>query len=244
MDALNPVTAIRGLITEQLAEVHTALPVRVTGVNYGAKTLTLESIIKNARSSEDQIDYPTFHDVPFMVNGGGTGRISFPIKGGDIGVVIFAERDPSNALQTNGDDSSSPTLTQPCGLYPVCFIPKISTGTDSTEAVDSENVVISNNKQTYGSFSPDGTISLWNSQGMRIDITPSGITVTDGTGTLSLEGGNLTFRGGVADINGLKINSQGLMTDGNGVSFHTHTHTVRNIQSGSSSAESLKPSGA
>ena len=109
MDALNLVTAMRGMMTEQLAEVHTSLPVRVTGVNYGAKTLTLESIVKNTRSEEDSIDYPTFHDVPFMVNGGGTGRISFPIKSGDIGVVIFSERDPSNAMQTSGDAATTTT---------------------------------------------------------------------------------------------------------------------------------------
>ena len=244
MDALNFVTAMRGLMTEQLSEVHTALPVRVTGVNYGAKTVTLESIVKNTRSSEDEIDYPTFEDVPFMVNGGGTGRISFPIKAGDLGTVIFSERDPSNALQTSGETSSSSTFMQPCGLYPICFIPKIATGTDSTEAVDSEKVVISNNKNTYASFDPTGNISIWNSQGMKIDITTSGITITDGIGTLHLKGGNLTFKGGVADINGLKIDQNGLMTDGNGIGFHTHTHTVRIIQSGNSSAESLKPTGA
>lgn len=244
MDALNFVTAMRGLMTEQLAEVHTSLPVRVTGVNYGAKTLTLESIVKNSRSSEDEIDYPTFNDVPFMVNGGGTGRISFPIKSGDIGVVIFSERDPSNALQTSGEQPTGTTLMQPCGLYPVCFIPKISTGTDSTEAVDSEKVVISNNKNTYASFDPSGTISIWNSQGMKIDITPSGITMTDGSGTLDLKGGVMTFKGTSANINGLQIDQNGLMTDGNGIGFHTHTHTVRNVQSGSSSAESNKPTGA
>lgn len=243
MDALNIVTAMRGMMLEQLAEVHTSLPVRVTGVDYGGKTVTLESIVKNTRSTDDEIDYPTFHDVPFMVNGGGTGRISFPIKAGDIGVVIFAERDPSNALQTAGDNSSSSTLIQPCGLYPACFIPKIATATDSTEAVDSSKVVISNNKQTYGSFDPDGTISFYNSQGMKIDITPSGITMTDGTGTLTLSGGKLTFRGGVINLNGLIIDANGRMTDGNGVGFHNHTHAVRNVESGNSTRESDPPTG-
>lgn len=243
MDALNFVTSLRGLMLEQLAEVHTSLPVRVTGVDYGGKTVTLESIVKNTRSTDDEIDYPTFHDVPFMVNGGGTGRISFPIKAGDIGVVIFSERDPSNAFQTSGDASSGSTLIQPCGLYPACFIPKIATATDSTEPVDSDKVVISNNKNTYASFDPTGTISIYNSQGMKMDMTPSGITITDGTGTLSISGGKLTWKGGVVNINGLVIDENGKMTDGNGVGFHNHTHTVRNVQSGNSSRESDPPTG-
>ncbi len=243
MDALNLVTSLRGLILEQLAEVHTALPVRVTGIDYGAKTVTLESIVKNTRSTEDEIDYPTFHDVPFMVNGGGTGRISFPIKSGDIGTVIFSERDPSNALQTGGDSASGSTLTQPCGLYPICFIPKVATATDSTEAVDSEKVVISNNKQTYASFDPSGTISVYNAQGMKVEIAPSSITITDGTAVLSVQGGNLTWKGGTANFNGLIIDQNGQMTDGKGVGFHNHTHTIRNVEPGNASIESDRPTG-
>ena len=243
MDALNFVTSLRGLMLEQLAEVHTSLPVRVTGVDYGAKTVTLEAIVKNTRSTDDEIDYPTFHDVPFMINGGGTGRISFPIKAGDIGAVMFSERDPSNALQTSGDSASGSTLIQPCGLYPICFIPKIATANDSTEAVDPNKVVISNNKNTYASFDPTGTISIYNSQGMRLDMTPSGITLTDGTGKLTISGGKLTWTGGTANFNGLVIDSSGKMTDGNGVGFHNHTHLVTGIQTGSSSRESNKPTG-
>lgn len=252
MDALNIVTSMRGLVLEQLAEVHTALPVRVTGVDYGSKSVTLESIVKNTRSTDDEIDYPTFHDVPFMVNGGGTGRISFPIKSGDIGVVIFSERDPSNALQTAGDSASTSTLIQPCGLYPICFIPKVATATDSSETVDSEKVVISNNKQTYGSFDPSGTVSIYNAQGMKINVTPGGIdieapgkniTVSDGTGTLTLSGGNMTYKGGPVNLNGLIIDQNGQMTDGNGVGFHNHTHTIRNVEPGNGSIESDRPTG-
>lgn len=244
MDALNFVTAIRGLINEQVAEVHTSLPVRVIGVDYGSKTVTLESIVKNTRSTEDEIDYPTFHDVPFMVNGGGTGRISFPIKAGDIGVVVFSERDPSNAFQTDGDTASSGTLIQPCGLYPACFIPKIATATDSSEEVDSEKVVISNNKQTYASFDPNGNISVYNTQGMKIDMTQNSIVLTDaGGGKLTLQGGTMTYKGGTVNLNGLTITPDGRMTDSGGIGLHTHTHPVRGVETGGGTVTSDKPNG-
>lgn len=244
MDALNLTTTIRGLISEQVAEVHTSLPVRVTGVNYGAKTVTLESIIRNSRSSEDEIDYPTFHDVPFMVNGGGTGRISFPIKAGDIGTVMFSERDPSNALQTDGGTATSSTFKQACGLYPICFIPKIATATDSTEAVDPDKVVISNNKQSYAEFDPNGNISIYNTQGMRIDMTPNSIVITDvGGGKLTLQGGTMTYKGGVVNLNGLTISPDGKMVDSGGIGLHTHTHPVRNVESGNSTVQSDRPNG-
>lgn len=252
MDALNITTAFRGLIADQLAEIHTSLPVRVTGVNYGAKTVTLEAIVKNSRSDEDVISYPTFYDVPFMINGGGDARISFPIRAGDIGTVLFAERDVSNAMQTNGDSASTSTLIAPCGLYPITFIPKIATATDSSESVDPNNIVISNNKQTYGSFSPDGNISIYNAQGMKIDITPGGITVnapgkpitvTDGSGTLTISNGKMTYTGSEINLNGLKIDSNGMMTDGRGIGFHDHTHLVENIETGNGSRETNPPTG-
>lgn len=241
MDSLNFVTSLRGLITDQLAEVHTSLPARITGVDYGAKTVVLEAIVKNRRGVDDEITYPTMYDVPLIVAGGGTGRISFPVKTGDVGVVIFSERDPSNALQTDGSSTSSAILIQPCGLYPIAFIPKIATGSDSTESIDSNNVVISNNKQTYGEFSPEGVITLRNASGLSIKMDTSSITMMDGTGTLILTGGNLTFSGGTANINGLQIDKGGNLTDGNGIKLNTHTHPVTGIETGSGTVTSQPP---
>lgn len=243
MDALNLTTALRGLVSEQIAEVHTSIPARVVGVDHAAKTVTLEAIVKNSRSSEDETDYPTFYDVPFMVNGGGKGRISMPIESGDIGTVLFSERDPSNALQTNGEQATTTTLKIACGLYPICFIPKIATATDSTEPVDPTKVVISNNRQTYGEFSPDGNISIYNTQGIRIDVTPTSIQITDGSGVLTMTQGNLTYKGGTINLNGLIINPEGRMTDSKGVSLHNHKHPVRNVESGNSTVISEIPEG-
>jgi len=237
MDSLNIVTALRGLIKNQISEVHTSLPVRVTGVDYDAKTVVLESVVKNTKDSENEINYPTFYDVPMAINGGGTGRISFPTKAGDVGVLIFSERDPSNALQTDGSTASSATLNQPCGLYPVAFIPKITMGGDSTESVDPDKVVLSNNKQSYVSLSPDGEIEARNAQGMLVRVDSSGIHLTDGVGTLDLAGGNLTFKGGTANINGMTVDSAGNVKDANGIGLNTHTHPVTGVQTGSSTID-------
>ncbi len=243
MDSLNIVTALRGLIKNQISEIHTSLPVRVTGVDYDAKTVVLESVVKNTKDSDNEINYPTFYDVPMAVNGGGTGRISFPTKSGDLGVLIFSERDPSNALQTDGSTSSSATLNQPCGLYPIAFIPKITMGGDSSETLDPDKVVISNNKQSYVSLSPEGEIEAKNAQGMIVKVTTSGIHLTDGTGTLDLSGGNLVFKGGTVNINGLTIDSSGNIKDSNGIGLNTHTHPVVGVQTGSSTITTNKAQG-
>jgi len=241
MDSLNLVTSLRNLIGDQLSEIHTSVPARVTGVDYDTKTVTLESIVKNTRGVDDEIPYPTFYDVPISMMGGGTGRITFPIKSGDLGVLMFSERDPSNALQTDGTSSSSATLIQPCGLYPIAFIPKIAMGDDSTESIDSSNIVISNNKSTYVTLSPDGTINLKNAGGKWIMLTTDDITMSDGTGTLTLSNGKLDWTGGEVTINGLTIDVNGKLTDATGVELDSHTHWVRGVESGDLTVESEAP---
>lgn len=241
MDSLNLVTSVRNLIGDQLSEIHTSVPARVTGVNYDSKTVTLESIVKNTRGVDDEVPYPTFYDVPLSMMAGGTGRITFPIKSGDLGVLMFSERDPSNALQTDGTSSSSATLIQPCGLYPIAFIPKIAMGDDSTESIDSSNVVISNNKSTYVTLSPDGTINLKNAAGLWIMITTDSITMSDGTGELTLGSGKFDWTGGAFTVNGLTIDANGKLTDATGVELDSHTHWVQGVESGNSVVESDKP---
>lgn len=240
MDSLNLVTAIRGLVLDGLYEIHTSLPARVVSVDYGAKTVHLESLINNTRGSEDSTAYPTMYDVPIMTLAGGDARISMPIRVGDIGVVVFSERDPSNALQSDGTSSTDGNLVMPCGIYPAAFLPKTALGNDSTPDLDENNIVIGNNQTTSMSFSPDGEMVIESTYGGKITINDS-VTITDGTGTLTLSGGNLTFTGGTVNFNGYVISSTGLATDSAGISSNNHTHIIEGIQTGTGEVTSEVP---
>ena len=242
MDSLNLVSAFRGLILDHLLEMHTALPASVSSVDYGAKTATINSLVKNTRSSTDEQDYPIFHDVPLFVLGGGKARITFPVTSGDVGVLIFSERDPSNALQSQGESASSAEMIMPCGLYPIMFIPKVALGNDSTAVIDQNNIVLDNNTNSTISLSPDGTIVASSSMGAKITVD-SGVTITDGTGTLSVANGSLTWSGGEVNINGLTITKEGLIKDSSGVGLNTHTHNIENVQTGDSDIVSDTPTG-
>lgn len=243
MDSLNLVTAIRGLVSDGLYEIHTNLPVRVVSVDYSAKTVHVESLVNNTRSSDDSTTYPTMYDVPIVVNGGGTGRISMPTQVGDVGVVMFSERDPSNALQGDGSSASNGNLTMPCGIYPIGFIPKTALANDSTEDIDSDNVVISNNKQAYISVSPDGIITIESKLGGKITID-AGVTIEDsGGGILKQSGNSLSWVGGEVNFNGYIISASGVATDSSGVTSNEHTHVVEGVSTGSASVTSDAPTG-
>ena len=241
MDSLNIVSAFRGLILDHLLEVHTTLPAMVNSVDYGAKTATITALVKNTRTSTDEEDYPQFEDVPLLVLGGGNARITFPVTAGDVGLIVFSERDPSNALQSDGTSSSSASLIMPCGLYPILFIPKLSLGDDSSPTIDQNNIVIENNQSSSISLSPNGEIIASSSLGGKITVN-AGVEITDGTGTLTVNNGKLNWVGGEVNINGLTITSDGKIKDSQGIGLDTHTHPVKNIQSGDDSVDSDKPS--
>lgn len=240
MDSLNLVTAIRGLVLDGLYEMHTSLPARVVSVDYGAKTVHLESLVNNTRGSEDSTAYPTMYDVPIMTLAGGDARISMPVRVGDVGVVMFSERDPSNALQADGTSATDGNMAMPCGIYPVAFLPKTALGGDSTPALDENNIVIGNNQTTSMSFSPDGEMIIESTLGGKITVNDS-VTITDGVGTLTLSDGNLTFTGGVVNLNGYVISSGGVATDSSGVVSNSHTHPVKGVQTGSGQVISNPP---
>ena len=241
MDSLNLVTAIRGLITDSLYEVHTSLPVKVVSVDYSAKTVHVESLINNTRSTDDTTTYPTMYDVPIVVNGGGTGRISMPTKVGDVGVVMFSERDPSNALVGDGDNPLDTTLMMPCGIYPVAFLPKTALSSDTTEDINPDDVVISNNKQAYISVSPNGVITIQSMLGGKITVD-AGVTIEDaGGGVFKQYNNQLSWVGGEVNLNGYIISSSGVATDSTGITSNQHTHPVAGVQSGSSTIPTEPP---
>lgn len=225
MKALDFVAGIRDLITDSLTEVHTALPARIISIDHGSKTVSVAPLIKNRVGTEKVNDYPELLDVPITILGGGVSRMTFPPKIGDIGTVIFSERDPSSFLQSTGEDSSDTYMTQPLGLYPLTFIPKISTASDTADPIHAENAEIQNDKSKV-ELHPDGTVILSNPSGSAELKANGDWEFKDGSGgTFAMTGGNLVYTGGNINLNGLIISPQGLLTDGNGTKFDNHKHT-------------------
>lgn len=237
MQTLNFVTGLRDIVNDNLLEVHTALPAKIISVDYGAKTVTVAPLVKNRTGTGKVSDYPILRDVPIVLMGGGQSRMSFPFQIGDVGVVQFSERDTSSFHQSTGEDASDPFLTKPLGLYPLAFIPKIGTATDTGDPIDNEKIVLTN-VDSRVELSPDGTVLISNPSGSATLDSSGNWVIKDGSGgEISLSNGNLTVKGQTINLNGLIINENGQLTDGQGLSLNQHTHG--GVQSGSS--ETLPP---
>lgn len=218
-------TVLSDMVQASLNDVHTMLPAKVTSVDYGSGRVTVQPLIKNYIGLNKTQSYPQLADVPLFVLSGNAGKasITFPIKGGDTVIVLFSERDPSSALQGNGDAESAPSQTTPLGLYPLGVLPCIFTDSGAKE-IDPDKVVISNEKAIIH-LSKEGNISMQNDNG-SVELADNGdiSLLRDGQSfKLSSSGLEIKTTGNVS-INGLIITPDGKLTDGGGLSFDKHRH--------------------
>lgn len=220
-------SALTGLIERAKDDIHTALPARITSVNYGNGTVEVAPLVQNYVSTQKTQNYPNLSGVPLVIlsAGGGKARLSLPVKSGDTGIVIFSERDPSASLAGNGKTSSPPQQTASLGLYPVGFISGMATA-GSAKAISPTDVVLDNDQVSL-TLKPSGDFIAVNSVGTLSMAASGDFSYTNGSATLSVIGGAIsgTAPGGF-NFNGFKISSSGTATDGNGLVYGTHKHNT------------------
>lgn len=208
-------TTLGDLITSKLADVHTAVPARLTSINYGTGRGSAQPLVKSAIGTSKSISYPELLDVPIVIQSGNSGKakLTFPLQAGDTVLVVFSERDPSNFLSgNNGDNLSEPAQRTYLGLYPIAIIPCLSAGNSGTE-IDNQNLILQNDQSKITLY-PNGQIILENS------------------------GGKISMgEDGSINLNGLIISPTGQLTlvDGSIVDKHTHG----GVESGGSNTSPL-----
>ena len=74
------------------AQIHTALPAKVLKFNAGDNTVQVELMINELKRDGASVVLPPLDDVPVQFFRGGDFVITTPIKAGDHGLCVFAER--------------------------------------------------------------------------------------------------------------------------------------------------------
>lgn len=233
---MNPnrfVSSLNDLIQSNLADVHTALPAKITSVNYGGGRASVLPLVKTQIGVNKSVPYPELSNVPLVImsGNGAKARLTFPVQPGDTVIVLFSERDPTNMLASTGVDVSNPVQSAYLGLYPIGILPCISTASGA-KAISNEDVVLENDIANI-TLKPNGSITLKNNSG-SISMDESGkIVATDGVATITLSGGAVSiegassfkYAGGAFNVNGLIIDANGKLKDSGGLSFDNHRHT-------------------
>lgn len=193
---MNPdrfITSLGDLIKNQLADVHTTLPAKITSVDYGAGRASVLPLVKTQVGVNKSIAYPELSGVPLVIlsGNGGKARITFPVQPGDTVLVVFSERDPSNVLAGTGTQAVDPVLKNYLGLFPVGIIPCISVA-GNAKAFSNEDVVLENDKAKLV-LKPDGTM-IFDNGAVSLQAQPDGNVIVNGC-TITPEGNIITKNG-------------------------------------------------
>lgn len=203
-------------LENRLNEIHTSKPCKVTKVDYKKCLVWVKPLIRDGRSEDKLQELSEVPEVPIMVHGSPSARITFPIKAGDVGVIHFSDQETSSFI--NGDGSvTDPEEYSALGLYPLYFESGVNP-ISVAKAISKENIVIENGS----------TI---------IEIEPSGkviVKCTDynvsASGSATIDSPNTTFTGNVSVLGSTTSTSVSTpsltATSGiiSGVNMGSHTH--------------------
>lgn len=172
---------------QKLRGVHISVPAKVIKVNYAKNLVDVKVMIEDAHSDEKSVDYPELIALPIlnMGCGNGEGRLTFPVKAGDMVVVLFADRSLNTFFNSNGVDSVRPDAYSVVGMYPFGVMFNVAMPS-SAKAIESDKAVLEY-KDAKVYLKEDGSISVFNKKG-KIDIDANGkVLVGNDNGDITIE---------------------------------------------------------
>jgi hypothetical protein len=88
------VQQIKDTVSEQINEIHTAMPGRIVSVDTLVGTCTVMPMIKKKTPNGSLLEYPQISGVPLVLpqGSGQSASVSFPVKSGDGCLLIVSEQ--------------------------------------------------------------------------------------------------------------------------------------------------------
>ncbi|MDB4311874.1 Gp138 family membrane-puncturing spike protein [bacterium] len=154
------VDALNGLIDTRLKSVYTMLPAKVTSVDYTKNNLSAQPLITGKFADGSQLKTPELHQVPIFVlsAGGGSTRITLPVKVGDTVLILFSQRSVGVFLGSNASEPVDSPTTTTHGINPIMALPCLFTPSTAKE-ISSDDLVVENGSSKI-TVSPSGDIAV------------------------------------------------------------------------------------
>lgn len=199
----------RHILGKMVEGIDTMLPAQVISYDRASNRATVQPLIKLVKTDNSSQSRAQVNNIPVLLIGGGGYLISFPLKPGDLGWILAADRDIS--LFTQNYQDAIPNTGRKKDFGDSLFIPDAMKGYSIDES-DSDNLVIQ-------SLNGDVKISL-SSDTIKFEaenIILNGDAQIDGnlsvTGDLNIDG-NGTI-GGDLTVDGIINGSSGMNLTGN-----------------------------
>ena len=187
------------IINKFLVKLEKAAPARVISYDRAANRAAVQILQYGITSDGEKIARQQISNIPVLMLSGGGFTFSFPIKEGDIGWIISADRDISTYKQNPG--MFTPATYQIHKYKDGFFIPDM-TNTGFTISEDDTDAVILT--------STDGAV--------KVSVKSGAVTITAPSVIIN---GDTTINGAVTVSS--TISAGGEVT-GNGIALSTHTH--------------------
>lgn len=174
-------------VQKMLQAMNGMLPAQVTSYDRETNRVEVQLMISLKTTDGSQVPRPHLVNIPVLALGGGTFSISFPLKSGDLGWVIAADRDISTFLQNY--TQTAPPTTRMHNFADGMFIPDLMKNYNISSA-NEDYVII---QSTDGSMSIEmGLNPTTGHKEINLNADRININTTAGTGWLVVNGNTWT----------------------------------------------------
>lgn len=201
--------AIDHAIEDKLRFARTMVPAKVLKVDYDKSLVNIKPLIRFRfdMATDDEYGIEEILEVPLIFSSAkrGVAKMTFPVREGDVGLLLCSDRHTENFLASDGisvvDSGSFSTLGTDGYINYIGFIPEVFTSAIG-ESFDANDVVLTHgNCETR--HKENGTVVTTN-ESSTVTQKPSGeISLVNGSGYIKL------LADGSVDINGFVIKPSG-----------------------------------
>lgn len=193
------VGAINFAFQKMMQAMNGLLPAQVSSYDRQTNRVEVQLMISLKTTDGSQVPRPHLVNIPVLSMGGGTFGISFPLKSGDLGWVMAADRDISTFLQNY--TQTAPPTTRMHNFADGIFVPDLMKSYNISS--DNEDSLIIQNEDAsiqveMGLNSSTGANEI-NVTGDRVNIT-----VNNSTGYVVING-NLFVSGTINSPAGMVV---------------------------------------
>lgn len=216
----DPEESLRLALESQQAQIWTALPGIVSGVDLDKQTVSVQPSVQgsvsDAQGNVSNVNLPVLVDVPIVWPRAGGFALTFPIKAGDEVLVVFSSRCIDAWWQSGGVGVAAEARMHDLSdgfavLAPTSQSKKLSN-------VSSSNVQLRDEAgTTYVEIAPGGKIKLLGATSIDLNAP-----------TINIAGTNININGTTTQTGAMNMTGQVTQTGGmsiGGITFGTHKHT-------------------
>lgn len=168
---------IKTAINKAMQATDVMLPVEVVAYDRATNRATVRHMVQMVGSDGEAVDRADVASIRVMQFGNATFNVSMPIKPGDKGWLMAADRDISTFQQ--GLEKGAPNTARMHSFQDGVFMPDAMSNGDAPAGQGDRVVIGANNGGAYFAF--DGSTLYWECGGVSMTMSAGGLAITGGT---------------------------------------------------------------